>query len=267
MKGIQNRVAIVSGGGSSIGAEIVRAFVEAGGKAVAADIDEAAGNALAASLGKNAHFIKTDLSADDDIDNTVKGAVAHFGRLDFVVNAVASYEDRGLLSGRDEWNRGFSVNLMGPVMMVRAAHAELVKNRGAVVNIGSISAKAAQFGRWVYPAAKAALHQVTRSMALDFAADGIRVNTLSPGWTYASTMEKFGLTRAMVDKVAAPFHLIPRAADRREIADVVVFLCSDYARFITGADVPVDGGYSALGPEGKLAALEQLMAALEEQKT
>jgi NAD(P)-dependent dehydrogenase (short-subunit alcohol dehydrogenase family) len=195
----------------------------------------------------------------------VNGARDLFGRLDFIVNAAASYEDRGALSERAEWERGLAVNLVGPVMLVRAAYADLVRNKGCVVNIGSISAKAAQRDRWVYPAAKAGLHQATRSMALDFAKDGVRVNTLSPGWTFSGSMEKLGLTRAMVDQVAETYHLVPRAAARREVADVAVFLCSDYASFITGADIAVDGGYSALGPEGKTAALERLIAALGTQ--
>lgn len=265
MKGINGRVAIVSGGATSIGAEVVRAFTEAGGKAMSADIDSNAGEELVAELGPSAEYTKMDLSSDGDIKTAVGNTIERFGRIDFVINAAALYEDRGFLSERDEWGRALAANLVGPVMLVRAAHSELVRNRGGVVNIGSISAKVAQSGRWVYPAAKAALHQITRSMALDFAGEGLRVNTVSPGWTYSGGMEKMGLTRDVVDEVAQPYHLVPRSADRREIADVVVFLCSDYARFVTGADVPVDGGYTALGPEAKQAALERLFLAMGEK--
>jgi hypothetical protein len=267
VKGIKDRVAIVSGGAASIGAEVVRAFTEARGKAMAVDIDSDAGKTLVGELGPSAEYARMDLRSDDDIKTAVQKTITRFGRIDFVINAAALYEDRGFLSERDEWERALSANLVGPVMLVRAAHAELVRNGGSVVNIGSISAKVAQYGRWVYPAAKAGLHQVTRSMALDFAGDGLRVNTVSPGWTYSAGMEKMGLTRDVVDEVAQPFHLVPRAADRREIADVVVFLCSDYARFVTGADIPVDGGYTALGPEAKQAALERLFMAIAEKST
>lgn len=265
MKGIANRVAIVSGGATSVGAEIVRAMVAAGGQAVAADIDSAAGEKLAQALAPAATFVPMNLASDADIDHVVATAVAKFGRIDFVINAAADYTDQGAASGRAAWHHSLDVNLIGPVMLVRAAREQLIKQGGAVVNIGSISAKVAQHGRWLYPAAKAALHQITRSLALDFAGSGVRVNTVSPGWMFSSAMEKFGLTRGVVDSVAAPFHLIPRAADRQEVADVVVFLCSEYARFVNGADVPVDGGYTAVGPEAKIAALEALLRAAQGQ--
>lgn len=265
MNGISNRVAIVSGGATSVGAEIVRAIVAAGGRAVAADIDAEAGDKLARELAPAATFVPMNLASDADIDRVVTTAIEKFGRIDFVINAAADYADQGMASDREAWHRSLDVNLIGPVMLVRATREQLIKHGGAVVNIGSISAKVAQHGRWLYPAAKAALHQMTRSLALDFAGTGVRVNTVSPGWMFSSTMEKFGLTRGVVDNVAASFHLIPRAADRSEVADVAVFLCSEHAGFVNGADVPVDGGYTAIGPEAKVAALELLLQAANAQ--
>lgn len=264
MNGIADRVAIVSGGASSVGAQIVRSIVAAGGFAVAADVDHAAGDELVRELGSRSLFVPMNLASDAEIEVAVSSTVARFKRLDFVINAAADYDDQGAASGREAWHRSLDVNLIGPVMLVRAAREQLVEHRGAVVNIGSISAKVAQHGRWLYPAGKAALHQVTRSLALDFAGSGVRVNTVSPGWMYSSGMEKLGLTRAVVDRVAAPFHLEGRAAHRSEVADVALFLCSEHARFINGADVPVDGGYTALGPEAKVAALELLVRAAGE---
>ncbi|MEZ5735488.1 MAG: SDR family oxidoreductase [Novosphingobium sp.] len=99
-------------------------------------------------------------------------------------------------------------------------------------------------------------------MALDFSSDGIRVNAVSPGWTWSTGMERLGLTREAVDGVAAPFHFPGRAADRSEIADAVLFLCSDLARFISGANLPVDGGYMAIGPEGRNSAFDDLIKAI-----
>src|SRR5690606_12874226 len=120
----------------------------------------------------------------------------------------------------------------------------------SVVLFGSISAKVGQAGRWLYPAGKAALLQLARSMALDLAPEGVRVNTLSPGKTWSAPLQaKYGGDRARADAAEAAFHALGRLADAGEIARAALFLCSDAASFITGADLAVDGGYTAMGPE------------------
>jgi NAD(P)-dependent dehydrogenase (short-subunit alcohol dehydrogenase family) len=263
VQGVENSVAIVSGGATSIGAEIVKTFVAAGARVVAADVDREAGEALAKQSDGKIIFSPMDLSSDADIERTVQTALKSFGQIDFVINAAAVYQDQGPASSRADWQKCFDVNVTGPVMLVRAAQAYLARRPGAVVNVGSISAKVAQAGRWTYPASKAALHQVTRTLALDLAKQGIRVNTVSPGWTWSGGMEKLGLTRPVVDRIAKEFHLVPRAAERDEVAQAVLFLCSDAASFISGADLPVDGGYCALGPEAKPSAFEKLAMAAQ----
>jgi NAD(P)-dependent dehydrogenase (short-subunit alcohol dehydrogenase family) len=259
MRGLEGKVAIISGGGASIGAEIAVAFAAAGTRPVIADIDAEAGEALAARLGE-ALFVRTDLASDADIGGCVDAAIARFGRIDFIVNAAALYADQGPASSREDWARTFDVNVTGPAMLALAARPHLAQAKGAIVNIGSISASVGQAGRWTYPASKAAIVQLTRTMAIDLSGDGIRVNSVSPGWTWSTGMERLGLSRAAVDSVAAPFHLMGRAADRGEIAGAVLFLCSDEASFISGADIPVDGGYGAMGPEGRPSAFAQLVA-------
>jgi len=252
MEGIAGRVAIVTGGGTSIGAEIVMAFVRAGAKTVIADVADAEGEALARELGDDAIFVRTDLESDADIAHCIARTIEAFSQVDFVINSAGIYADKGVNTTRAQWLATLNVNLVGGAMVVQAAHPHLIETKGAVVNIGSVSAKAAQKNRWSYPASKAAVHQLTRSQALDFADDGVRVNTVSPGWTWSGVMEKMvGDNRAIIDGLAAKYHLLGRAADRSEVADAVLFLCSDQARFITGADLPVDGGYSAMGPERK----------------
>ena len=203
----------------------------------------------------------TDIRDDAAIERFFAAAVDRFGGIDFLVNLATTYVDEGFASTREDWLESANVNVASAVMMAKAAHPHLVaRGGGAIVNFTSISARVAQTGRWLYPVHKAALVQLTRNMAMDLAADDIRVNSVSPGWTWSKVMaELTGGDRAKTDAVAAPFHLLRRAGDPEEIANVVAFLCSDEASFVTGADWAVDGGYSAMGPEQAVPAIPKLM--------
>ena len=250
MDGLVDKVALIPGGATMIGAAVADALIAAGSKVVIADIDEAEGTRVASRHGDNALFVKTDITSDDDIDALVRTARSTFGRIDFLINVACTYLDNGADSDRGQWLEAFNVNVVGSVMLMKAARAELAKNKGAIVNFGSISSRVAQAGLWVYPVSKAAILQLTRNQAMDLAPDGIRVNAVSPGWTWSSIMaEVTGDDREKTDRVASPFHLLGRAADPGEVAQAVLFLCSDNASFITGTDIRVDGGYTAMGPE------------------
>ncbi len=187
--------------------------------------------------------------------------MAAFGGIDFLINLACVYIDDGINSTRQNWLDSYNINVVGGVMMLKAVRPHMIKRGGgAVVNFGSISAKVAQRGRWLYPVTKAAILQLTRNEALDLAAEGIRVNSVSPGWTWSRVIEE--LTRGdktKANKVGGPFHLLGRIGEPEEVAQAVLFLCSSHASFITGADLAVDGGYSAMGPEMASAAIAKLM--------
>jgi len=261
MDGLKGKTAIVTGGATMIGAAVVRAFQNAGTKVVIADINEKDGQDLAVALGENVLFVRTDLGDDAQIEACVERAASRFGGVDFLVNLACVYIDDGIQSTRKDWLESYNINLVGGVMMLKAARPHLARSgAGAVVNFGSISAKVAQTGRWLYPVTKAAILQLTRNEAMDLTADKIRVNSVSPGWTWCRLMDE--LThgdKAKTNRVGGPFHLLGRVGEPHEVAAAVLFLCSSHASFITGADLPVDGGYTAMGPEMAEPAIPKLM--------
>jgi len=257
MRGLDGKVAIVPGGATKIGQAIVAAFRAAGVRVMVADINTGAGAALVAD---GVSFTPCDLRRDDDIAALVQATRDQFGRIDFLVNVACSYLDNGTDSTRAEWLEALDINLVGSVLLMQAARADLAANRGAIVNFGSISGRVAQTGRWLYPVSKAAILQLTRNQAMDLAPDGIRVNAVSPGWTWSNIMDQLtGGNREKTDAVAAPFHLLGRTGNPEEVASAVLFLCSDEASFITGTDIRVDGGYTAMGPERAEPAIPKLM--------
>ncbi|MBL1378803.1 SDR family oxidoreductase [Zobellella iuensis] len=260
MHDFSNKTAVVTGGATLIGQALVEKLVARGARVAVLDVDRAQGEALAERLGERVLFLATDITRDEQLLDAMEATEARFGGVDFLVNLACSYQDDGLQADRSAWLSALDVNLVSAAMATRAAlPAMRRRGGGAVVNFTSISARVAQTGRWLYPVSKAAMLHLTRCMALDLAPERIRVNSVSPGWTWSRVIaELSGEDSAKADRVAADYHLLGRLGRPEEVANVVCFLCSDEAGFVTGADYAVDGGYSAMGPEQSRPAIPRL---------
>ncbi len=247
---LDGKVAIVTGATASIGEYIARGLHAAGASVMVTGIEDAAGEAVAAALGARAAYRRTDVTRDADIDACLAETKQRFGRLDILVNCACSYLDSGLATPRQDWLDCLNVNIVGPAIFVQKAAPHLTKPGGVVVNIGSVSGKFGNGSRGPYSAGKAALMHFTRCAAVALAPQGIRVVTVSPGWTWSPPMgEMTGGDRDLADRAGA--HVIPlgRVGRMEEVANIVAFAASDEASWLNGCDLAADGGFSALGPD------------------
>lgn len=262
---LDGQVAIVTGATSLIGAAIVRAFRSASARVVLTGRATARGDALERELGsREVVFVPADLSDDADLERIVATAVERFGGVDLLVNNAVSYLDRGMVTSRSDWLTALEINLVAPALLAGLVSPSMRKRGGgAIVNIGSVGGKFGARERATYPASKAALLQLTRNQAASFAADGIRVNSVSPGWTWSDALQRLAGSRERADAVSRRVQPLGRVADAEEVASVVVFLCSSAASFVTGVDLPVDGGFAMLGPDQGRAASEWFAAESE----
>ncbi|MCX6949681.1 MAG: SDR family oxidoreductase [Opitutae bacterium] len=250
----QGKVALVTGGTNGIGYAIALELLREGAQVVVSGLpaDGAEGERAFAAAGFTPFVVTGDLASEAFCDELVAAVLARHGHLDYLVNNAFSFIAKGLDATREDFLRSLSV---GPIAFARLIQlvAEPMKRvgGGAIVNVSSISAKIAQPNRWTYNAAKGAVTQLTRCAALDLAPHKIRVNSVSPGWIWTREVDKAaGGDRATYDPIWGQFHMLRRMGLPIEIAGPVLFLLSDDASFITGSDLPVDGGYNGLGPEG-----------------
>ena len=247
---LANKVAIVTGAASGMGAATARLFAREGAKVVLSDLLEAEGQEVTGSIaaaGGEARFWRHDVASEADWDAVVTGTLAAYGAIDILINnAGVSGSDPDRLS-LATWDRQMSINAKGVFLGMRAAIPVMQKAKtGAIVNISSISGVTGQtFVHMGYNAAKGAVRTMTKAAAVQFAKDGIRVNSVHPGLLppmrtsilSADPKVRTGMLKA-----------VPMGRDGRveEVAYASLFLASDEASYITGVELPVDGGFLAM---------------------
>jgi len=248
---LQNKTALVTGAGSGIGRAIAELFAREGAAVVVADIDEAGGRAtveLVAKAGGRAEFARCDVSKEAECIAAVSVATAKFGGLNIVVNNAAAFI-YGTVEGTtyEQWHKVWDVNVVGQAQIIKSALPELRKaGGGAVVNIASQSSFIAQANYVPYNSSKAGILQLTRCLAMDLAVDKVRVNAVSPGTIKTpavdSCIRTLGMTLEEGYQRFGNDAVLKRLGEPIEIASAVLFLASDEASYITGANLVVDGG-------------------------
>lgn len=246
---LEGRVALVTGGGSGIGAACVHALAELGAHVVVADLDEDSAGAVAAAVvasGRSAEAVVVDVTVAADVDEVVDGIAQRSGGLHVAVNnagvAVPFLPLADLTD--DHWRRVTSVNLDGVFHCLRA-ELRLMRagGGGSVVNVSSVLGTVSRPGSAAYTGTKHAVIGLTRGAALDHAADGIRVNSVGPGFVRTPLLEGRHTPEALA-AVTARWPLA-RLGEPAEIAQAVAWLASDASSFVTGTHLAVDGGYLA----------------------
>lgn len=239
-------VAVVTGAASGIGAATARRLAADGATVCIADRDVDGGRAIRDEIGDPAIFICTDVSSDKDIETLIEESYNRFGRLDALVNNVgAGAPGKVTEVDPDAWVDSINICLNATYRACRYAIPRMVSGGGGtIVNVASTAGFGGDYGMAAYNSAKAAVINLTRSMAVDYALDGIRINAVCPGVTETPATARMRLVPGLWD---AHMHTIPmrRAAKPAELDAAIAFLTSDEASYITGAVLAVDGGKTA----------------------
>ena len=244
MRGLRDRVVLVTGGGRGIGKAIASRFVEEGARVAVSDVDEGSAASTANELGGAAIGVCLDVTEGASVRTAVDRVVERLGAIDVLVNNAGWDKAEPFVQSTEEtWDRVIAINLKGPLRCTQAVLGPMIeRRRGRIVSVSSDAARVGSSGEAVYSAAKAGIVAFSKTLAREVARYGINVNVVAPGPTDTALLAEVAADKPkLVDalKRAIPFG---RLGEPDEIAAAVVFLASDDARFITGQTLSVSGG-------------------------
>ena len=241
---MNEKVAIITGGASGIGLATAKKLLSNGAYVVILDLSNNV-EEIAACLGSNCIGIKCDVSNEENVVRCVDVVSNKFGHIDYLVaNAgIGGSPAKAHEVSLDEWNKVVSVNQTGIFLINKYVIKEMLKNKkGAIVNTSSMYGLVGTTASFTYSATKGAINQMTRSLALTYARDNIRINAIAPGYVDTPILSEVPLEMKNMMANQLP---IGRLGKDTEIANLICYLLSDSASFMTGAIVPIDGGYVA----------------------
>ena len=241
---MDGKIAIITGGASGIGLATAKKLLSEGAKVVLVDWNLDVSD-IARSLNEDAMGIRCDVSSEEDVKKCVNDVIEKYGHIDYLVaNAgIGGGPNKAHEVSLEEWNKVIAVNQTGIFLMNKYVISEMLKSGGgAIVNTSSMYGLVGTTMSFAYSASKGAINQMTRSLALTYARDNIRVNAIAPG--YVDTPILASVPKDMKDAMANQLP-IGRLGEDTEIANLICYLLSDNATFITGAIVPIDGGFTA----------------------